>query len=146
MTTAVMSLRLEPCTLRRLRGASFAGFGLHVTLIYFDPRTIAAHFLCRDFSESESNVIGSVDYFRLIFSYTEPMFQGPPNQASFVIRCKGCGENVPAPVETLPASWIAAKCPLCGEHRRYLPTEIFRGRLSYALLRKPVRSAQGGAR
>jgi hypothetical protein len=91
-------------------------------------------------------VVKSVDCFRLTFAYTEPMFQGPPNQASFVIRCKGCGENVPAPVETLAASWIAAKCPLCGEHRRYLPTEIFRGRLSYALLRRPVRSAQGGAR
>jgi hypothetical protein len=50
------------------------------------------------------------------------MFQGPSNQRDFVIRCKGCGENVPAGVvETLPASWIAVKCPLCGEHRRYLP-------------------------
>ena len=29
-------------------------------------------------------------------------------------------------VETLPASWIAIKCPLCGEHRRYLPTKSFR--------------------
>jgi hypothetical protein len=28
-----------------------------------------------------------------------------------VIRCKGCGENIPAMVETLPASWIAVKCP-----------------------------------
>jgi hypothetical protein len=81
-----------------------------------------------------------------MFAYTGPMFQGPPNQTAFVIRCKGCAENIPAPVETLPASWIAAKCPLCGEHRRYLPTEIFQGRLSYALLRRPVRSAQGGAR
>ncbi|HZD49173.1 MAG TPA: hypothetical protein VE178_10545 [Silvibacterium sp.] len=87
-----------------------------------------------------------LDDFRRIFSYAVLMFQGPPGKFTFVIRCKGCGENIPAPVETLPASWIAAKCPLCGEHRRYLPTEIFQGRLSYALLRKPVRSAQGGAR
>jgi hypothetical protein len=41
---------------------------------------------------------------------------------------------------------IAVKCPLCGEHRRYLPTEVFQGRVSYALVRKPVRSTQGGAR
>jgi hypothetical protein len=74
------------------------------------------------------------------------MFQGPPNQSAFVIRCKGCHQNIPAMVETLPPSWIAVKCPLCGEHRRYLPNEIFQGRLSYQLVRKPVRSAQGGSR
>ncbi len=74
------------------------------------------------------------------------MFQGPSSQRAFVVRCKRCGENVPAMVETLPASWIAVKCPLCSEHRRYLPTEVFQGRVSYALIRKPVRSTQGGTR
>jgi hypothetical protein len=73
------------------------------------------------------------------------MFQGPPIQRAFVVCCKGCGENIPAPVETLPSSWIATKCPLCGEHRRYLPTEIFQGRIAFQLAKKPVRSAQGGA-
>ena len=38
-------------------------------------------------------------------------------------------------VETLPASWIAVKCPLCSEHRRYLPTEVFQGRASNDALR-----------
>jgi RNase P subunit RPR2 len=74
------------------------------------------------------------------------MFQGPSSQRTLVIRCKGCGENIPAMVETLPASWIAVKCPLCGEHRRYLATEVFQGRVSYQVLKKPVRSAHGGAR
>ena len=74
------------------------------------------------------------------------MFQGPQGWRDFVIRGKGCGENVPAMVETLPASWIAVKCPLCSEHRRYLPTEVFQGRVFYALVRKPGRSAQGGTR
>lgn len=60
----------------------------------------------------------------------------------FTVRCKGCGENIPAPVETVPSSWIAAVCPLCQEHRYYLPTEIFRGKLSYRLQRKPVRSVR----
>lgn len=83
---------------------------------------------------------------RRVFAYTVFMFQGPPSHHSFVIRCKGCHENIPAMVETLPASWIAVKCSLCGEHRRYLPNEIFQGRLSYALIRKPVRSAHGGSR
>ena len=71
------------------------------------------------------------------------MFQGPPIERNIVIRCKGCGENIPAPVETVPAQPIAAKCPLCGEHRRYLPAEVFQGRLSYKLMRKPVRTADG---
>jgi hypothetical protein len=68
------------------------------------------------------------------------MFQGPSSQRAFVVRCKRCGENVPAMAETLPASWVAVKCPLRSEHRRYLPTEVFEGRVSYALFRKPVRS------
>ena len=65
------------------------------------------------------------------------MFQPPPGR-SVVIRCKGCLENIPAPVETMPAQPIAAKCPLCGEHRRYLPSEVFQGRLSHMFIRKPV--------
>jgi hypothetical protein len=59
----------------------------------------------------------------------------------YTICCKGCRQNVPAPVGTMPDTWIAAKCPLCGEKRRYLPSEIFRGRLSTNLGPKPVRSA-----
>jgi hypothetical protein len=83
-----------------------------------------------------------VDAFRLFFSYTADMFQGPSILRAFVVRCKGCGENIPAPVETLPASWIAAACPLCGEKRRYLPTEVFAGRISYRAMKKP--SARAG--
>jgi hypothetical protein len=58
----------------------------------------------------------------------------------YTVRCKGCGENIPAPVQTMPDTWIVADCPLCGERRRYLPPDIFRGRLSYRLGKKPVRS------
>src|ERR1035441_4415549 len=47
---------------------------------------------------------------------------------------QGCGETIPAPVETMPDSWIVADCPLCGTRRRYLPTEIFRGALSHKFL------------
>jgi hypothetical protein len=49
-------------------------------------------------------------------------------------------------IETLPASWIAVNCPLCSEHRRYLPTEVFQGRVSWQLDKRHVRSGQGGAR
>lgn len=67
------------------------------------------------------------------------MFDLPDlGMCDFVVRCKGCHQNVPAPVETMPASWITLVCPLCGEHRAYLPPDIFRGRLSYLMYRKPV--------
>jgi hypothetical protein len=59
-----------------------------------------------------------------------------------VIRCKRCGENITAPVETLPAQPIAARCMLCGEHRRYLPSEVFQGRVSHLLLKKPAHSPE----
>lgn len=81
-----------------------------------------------------------------IFSFYSPilLFEGPPPRLHpFVIQCKGCRECVPAPVETLPDAWIAMKCPLCGEYRRYLATEIFQGRLSWKLVRKPVQTADG---
>jgi hypothetical protein len=61
-------------------------------------------------------------------------------QCDFTIRCKKCGENIPAPVGTMPDYWIAALCPLCGEKRSYLPSEIFRGNLSFKLGRKSARS------
>jgi len=70
------------------------------------------------------------------------MFQSPVVRHNFVICCKGCRENVPAAVETFPAQPVAVKCPLCGEHRWYLPSEIFAGRLSYQLRKKPVRSVR----
>jgi hypothetical protein len=66
-----------------------------------------------------------------------------PAARSVVVCCKGCWENIPAPVETMPSQPIAAKCPLCGDHRRYLPSEVFQGRVSHMLIRKPVRTADG---
>lgn len=70
----------------------------------------------------------------LFFAYTGSVFNVPQTRlCDFTIRCKGCGENIPAPVETVPDTWIVADCPLCGAKRRYLPGEIFRGRLSARL-------------
>ena len=70
-----------------------------------------------------------------MFAYTGAMAFNIPStrRSDFTIRCKGCQENIPAPVETMPDTWIIAVCPLCGERRRYLPTEIFRGNLSARL-------------
>ncbi len=75
-----------------------------------------------------------MDYFRLMFAYTVPVWNLPqPRLCDFAIRCKGCGEIIPAPVGTMPDSWIVAECPLCGQRRRYLPSEIFRGTLPHRL-------------
>jgi hypothetical protein len=62
-----------------------------------------------------------------------------PQRCDFTIRCKACGENVPAPVLTMPDTWIVAECPLCRSKRRYLPPEIFRGALSCRLRFQHVR-------
>jgi hypothetical protein len=61
-------------------------------------------------------------------------------QCDFTILCKKCGDNIPAPIGTMPESWIAAQCPICGEKRSYLPSEICQGKLSYGLGPKPARS------
>jgi hypothetical protein len=71
------------------------------------------------------------------------MFPGSESSKRVVVQSKGCRENIPAPVESVPAQPIAAKCPLCGAHRRYLPSEVFLGRLSHLMIRKPVRTADG---
>jgi len=36
-----------------------------------------------------------------------------------------------ARVLTMPDDWVIEVCPFCAERRRYLPQEIFRGRLSH---------------
>jgi len=82
----------------------------------------------------------STVYFRLLFVYDSFMFHGPTSRiCDFVIACKRCRENIAAPVETMPGGWIIHTCPLCGERRRYLPAEIFRGRLSYKVEKLGVR-------
>ena len=84
------------------------------------------------------------------FAFSSPIlefvFGMPPKRlCDYVVRCKGCHQNVPAPVGTMPDTWIVARCPLCGEKRRYLPSEIFKGKLSPNLGPKPVRSAGGAS-
>ena len=65
------------------------------------------------------------------------MFHAPTVQVwDYVIRCKQCGRNIPAPVETMPDQYFVATCPLCGARRNYLPAELFQGRLSYELIRR----------
>jgi hypothetical protein len=69
-----------------------------------------------------------VDIIRLLFAYAVGVWNLPLAAiCDYTVRCKRRGENIPAPVQTMPDTWIVAICPLCGERRYYLPTDIFRG-------------------
>ena len=77
-------------------------------------------------------------YIRLIFADTVRMFNLPENRlCEYTVRCKDCTENIPAPVQTMPDTWIIAGCQLCGARRRYLPADIFRGSMSPKLAAWP---------
>ena len=68
------------------------------------------------------------DDFRYPFAYTVLMFQGPSNRKGFVVSCKRCRRDVLAGVQEFPFQSVVVACPLCGEQRRYLPSEVFLGR------------------
>jgi hypothetical protein len=57
------------------------------------------------------------------------MFQGPSARKTFVVACKKCRRDVPTGVAEFPFQSISVECPLCGEKRRYLPSEVFLGRV-----------------
>jgi hypothetical protein len=70
---------------------------------------------------------GGRAYLRLFFAYNGGVWNLPDSPlCDYTISCKGCGENIPAPIETMPDTWIVADCPLCGVKRRYMPTMVGR--------------------
>jgi hypothetical protein len=73
---------------------------------------------------SESNDMD----FRYIFANPLFMFQGPSTRKTFVVACKKCRRDVPNGVAEFPFHSIVVECALCGERRRYLPSEVFLGR------------------
>jgi RNase P subunit RPR2 len=46
----------------------------------------------------------------------------------FVVTCKDCHRAVRSGAKEFPFQSVMVECPLCGELRRYLPTEVFLGR------------------
>jgi RNase P subunit RPR2 len=56
------------------------------------------------------------------------MFPTPTGHRTFVVTCKRCRRDVPADREEFPFQSITVECSLCGELRRYLPSEVFLGR------------------
>ena len=74
--------------------------------------------------------------FRHIFAYPLFMFQGPSTRKTFVVACKKCRRDVPTGVAEFPFKSIIVECALCGEKRRYLPSEIFLGRIDQMVTRQ----------
>jgi hypothetical protein len=72
----------------------------------------------------------------LLFSYSDLM----PAALSFpkccVVSCKKCGHDVLSGTDGFPASSIAVVCSLCGERRRYLPSEVIHGRPHFVMRKR----------
>jgi hypothetical protein len=81
-----------------------------------------------------ADVEGDCGFIRLIFAYYGGMFQGPANRKQFVVTCKRCRRDVPSAVREFPFQSIEVTCCLCGEGRRYLPSEIFLGRVDHLVV------------
>lgn len=89
-------------------------------------------FRARAFGRSH-NVPGRRPSAIYIFAFYSPMllsmFQGPSARKAFVVACKKCRRDVPTGAGEFPFQSIVVECPLCGEKRRYLPSEVFLGRV-----------------
>jgi hypothetical protein len=64
-----------------------------------------------------------------------------PTSRVFVVTCKRCRREIPAGVQAFPFQSIVLACTLCGELRRYLPSEVYLG-APHALVRKQAPHGQ----
>jgi hypothetical protein len=77
----------------------------------------------------------------LIFSFYSPIVVAMRTLSfpkSCVVCCKKCDHDVSAGTDRFPASSIFVVCSLCGEKRRYQPSEVIHGR-PHSVVRKRVR-------
>lgn len=68
---------------------------------------------------------------------------GARENKKYVVECKRCRRDIPAGVTAFPFQAITVGCPLCGEVRQYLPSEVALGNLHYLVtrqLRSPSRN------
>jgi RNase P subunit RPR2 len=54
----------------------------------------------------------------------------------FVVRCKRCRRDVLAGIKEFPPQSIVVICPLCGEQRRYRPSEVFLDRPNHLMAKQ----------
>jgi len=72
-----------------------------------------------------------------MFAYDRSaMAFGIQEQKLFVVECKRCRRDVPAGVMKFPFQSIVVACPLCGELRRYLPSEVLLGRPNHLVAKQ----------
>jgi hypothetical protein len=57
----------------------------------------------------------------------------------FIVTCKRCRREVPAGVPAFPFRSIVVACTLCGELRRYLPSEVFWGKAPALVVKQATR-------
>jgi len=81
---------------------------------------------------------GALD-IRFLFAYAVFMFQGPANRKMFVVTCKRCRRDIPSGVSEFPFQSVTVVCCLCGEARRYLPSELFLGKVDHLVLHQKRR-------
>ena len=70
----------------------------------------------------------STGFLKLFVYACFAMAFGIQERKQFVVECKRCRRDVPAGVPQFPFQSIVVTCPLCGEQRRYLPSEVSLGR------------------
>ena len=56
------------------------------------------------------------------------MFQGQTVRKILVVTCERCRRDVPTGLKDFPFQSVTVECCLCGEQRRYLPSEVFLGK------------------
>jgi len=56
--------------------------------------------------------------------YCQP---GKVKPTHYVVYCKQCKRAIPAGLNTFPQTNLVVPCPLCGELRRYRPSEVYLG-------------------
>jgi hypothetical protein len=82
--------------------------------------------------------------FRLFFAIIRGMSLGTNSKKCFVVDCKHCRRHIPTGLREFPFQSVVVECSLCGEVRRYLPSEIELGK-PHVLVGKRVVSGVGGA-
>jgi hypothetical protein len=93
-------------------------------------------------AETDSTQIRFFTEDRLIFSFYSPIvvaMRALSFPKSCVVCCKKCGHDVLAGTASFPASSIFVVCSLCGEKRKYLPSEVIHGRPHFAVRRRRAR-------
>ena len=61
----------------------------------------------------------------------------------FVVSCKRCRRDIPTGLKEFPFQSVTVECPLCGEVRRYLPSEIALGKPHQLVGKKGVSGVSG---